>query len=132
MAKRAAIYKKIYLDLSKDVFYIVVANTILEGFELIQSVDKKLKEYEFPAQKQNCGAVCMPLPERGIISVFFTFNDLQAFYFCHEATHATHAVLQYIGLELNDATEEVYAYHNDMLFRHCAGFMKENKLKVKI
>ena len=132
MSKRKPVFKKLKLDLTKDNFYIVIANDVTEGFELLQTVTKKLDEYEIPHSQKECPAVCLPLPAGGVVAVFFTFKDLQSYYICHEVSHATHHILQFIGLKLTDDTDEVYAYHNDMLFRYCIDFMKENKLRIKI
>lgn len=129
---KSPILKEIRLELTQDAFVVVVANDLEEGFELIKSNYSVLKHYKFPEEHNDCEAICWPQTFDFGVAVIFKFKNLQASYIVHEVTHATYAILKSIGLALNDGTDEVFAYHNDMLFRLCIAFMKENKLKVKI
>ena len=126
------ISKKIRLELTQDNFVVVVANDLKEGFDLLKSENDILKEYEFPEEHNGCEAVCFPQTENFGVAVIFKYKRLKASFIVHEVTHATNAVLLNVGIELNDSTDEIFAYHNDMLFRFCTEFMKENNLRIKI
>jgi hypothetical protein len=132
MSKRKPVFKKVKLELTQDIFYIIVANDIKEGFELLKTLDSNLKDYCLPEANERCPAICWPNPLEFGVAVLFKYQYLKASYITHEVSHATHAILQHIELKLNNETDEVYAYHNDMLFRYCTDFMKENKLRIKV
>lgn len=131
MKKKPSIFKKIRLDFTQDNFYISVGDDLIKGLALAKKTDKRLKICDIPPNSEHCEALCFTDPSFGAL-VLFRHGNLQASYICHEVSHASRAMLQHIGIPLSDDTDEVYAYHNDMLFRFCVQFMKKNKLKIKL
>jgi hypothetical protein len=117
------------LDFTKRGLVIVVAE------DLTQAVARYNEEFEnqleLPKRLGRTTALCIIEANRSC-TLLFKASSLCASTICHEVTHATNAMLDYIGIKLTNSTDEVYAYHNDMLFRKVCKFLEANKVTVPL
>lgn len=112
-----------------DWFTLVCANTLQEAFDHLKEKHKDFEGFDFDGQGH---AACMIYHGNAGATILFSYDEVLAHFICHEVTHATNALLTRSGIPLTDSTDEVYAYHNSMLFTFVTDFFKENKVKVKI
>jgi len=117
------------LDFTKRDLVIVVADTLEEA---AVAFGKRFKSNQFSMSDcKGANALCV-VEENRACALFFALPSLCASTICHEVTHATNAMLTHIGVELDNSSDEVYAYHNDMLFRKVAQLLVKHKITIPL
>lgn len=117
------------LDFTKRGFVVVVAEDLTQAIERYNQEFEN--ELEVPKGIEQMTALCIARPN-GACILLFKAKHLCASTICHEITHATNFMLSHIGVKLTNSTDEVYAYHNDMLFRKVGRFLTENAIIVPL
>lgn len=117
------------LDFSKRQLVVVVADTLEEA---AVAFGKRFKSNQFSLSDcKGATALCV-VEENRACALLFALPSLCASTICHEVTHATNAMLTHIGIELDNSSDEVYAYHNDMLFRKVAQLLEKHKITIPL
>ena len=117
------------LDFTKRGLVIVVAESLTQAVARYNQEFEN--ELEVPKHIGQMTALCIARPN-GACILLFKSDSLAASTICHEVTHATNFMLSHIGIKLTNSTDEVYAYHNDMLFRKVGEFLKEHEITVPL
>lgn len=118
-----------HLEFTKRDLVVVVADTLEEAgaaFTKRYHSDKLS-----PSDCKGANALCV-VEENRACALLFALPSLCASTICHEVTHATNAMLDHIGIKLDDSSDEAYAYHNDMLFRMVAKLLEKHKIQIPL
>ncbi len=118
-----------HIEFHKRDLVVVVADTLEEAGAAFK---KRFKSRQF--SKSDCkGATALCIVEKNrACALLFALPSLCASTICHEVTHATNAMLTHIGIELDNGSDEAYAYHNDMLFRIVAKLLEKHKITIPL
>lgn len=118
------------LDFTKRTLVVVVAEDLTQA---IARYNEEFKDaLDIPKDIARCTGLCIVQPN-GACVLLFKYDKLCASLICHEVTHATNAMLSHIGVQkVTNSTDEVFAYHNDMLFRKVAQFLLANEVVVPL
>ena len=117
------------LDFSKRGLVIVIADTLEEAG---QAFGRRFKSRQFSMSDcKGATALCV-VEENRSCALLFALPCLCASTICHEVTHATNAMLTHIGIDLDNSSDEVYAYHNDMLFRKVAKLLVKHNMTIPL
>jgi len=118
------------LDFTKRALAVVVAEDLTQA---IACYNEEFKNpLDIPKGIASCTGLCIVEPN-GACILLFKYDKLCASLICHEVTHATNAMLSHIGVQkVTNSTDEVFAYHNDMLFRKVAEFLLEHGVAVPL
>jgi hypothetical protein len=118
-----------HLDFTKRDFVVVVADTLEEA---VKHFGKHFKSKRVVVSDcKGANALCV-VEDNGACAVLFALPALCGSLICHEITHATNAMLTHIGIELDNSSDEAFAYHNDMLFRKVAQLLEKHKITIPL
>lgn len=130
MKRREPLYLHTCLELFKRDLVCVVANTIQEGVALATAKTgvtfSNLTDADYRAN-----GLCISR-SNGSALLVFRFDKLSGALICHEATHVTNGMLDHIGLRWSPESDEVFAYHNELIFRIVAELLRANRIHIPL